>query len=190
MTEEKNVKENPFEKAEKEVIKQTEEPVAPEQPTPDSEEKEIDVDTISDTRWIKAPKAADIGKTTPLMKVTKFSGKPGRMMTNKDYGERFWSGLTTKDKETLETKKHDEYNVKGIVDGEDSTLKVQSWEMFYKFMALVKHCKKNNLQFKGQTVFVKRMGSGQGNAGKNWELHVPSLKVKIVENECRIVPIE
>jgi len=173
-------KENPFDKAEKEVLNTAEveddSNGTPTAPKVDVGEEEINVDTLDDTEWIKTPK--EIGTSTPLIKIVKFSKKPGRTISPKGMAS-FWSGLTRKDKATGVIENCEEYNIKGTVKGEKVSYKVDSWEQVGKIMTLLRYCKRTNIMFVGQTVKFNRVAKGTSTAGHNFILEVPSLKMKI-----------
>lgn len=193
---EKNEKENVFDKAAKEAEEQkeisNEVPTETEDSTPkpaaSSTEEEIDVDNIDVTDWIVVPK--EIGEKTPIIKVEKFSKKPGRLLkvkSGKRAGETFWSGLQRKDKATGQTENCEEYNIRGTdSDGMDVSLKIGSWEMLGKVMSVIRYCKRTNVLFKGQKIQFERVAKGADTAGENWVLHIPSLKLSVVGQDNEI----
>lgn len=143
--------------------------------------QEIDVDTISDKKYIEIPKKTEIGKETPVMEITRFMRETGRWQKPKDpQDDIFWTGLVKKGKNGQADEEQDEANLYGLVDGEENCLQLKSWEMFFKVYDFVKYCKQQKIMFKGQKIKFKRVNEGQKNSNRNWELHVTSLGIKFV----------
>jgi len=176
---------NAFEQAEKEldnrVLEQEEmeeeDTVLDEETSKYPDGKEIDVDTLNYTEWVKSPK--EIGESTGVITVGKFLSRPGRMVTPKGK-DAFWSGLQKKDKTKGTTENCDEYVLFGVREESEVAFKCPSWETVFKLTKLVRYCKMNKMFFVGQKVEFKRIAKGTASQGRNWELHVPSLGIKIV----------
>ncbi|MBW6469598.1 MAG: hypothetical protein K0A90_00070 [Methanosarcinaceae archaeon] len=140
----------------------------------------IDESTMETVNWINLPKKADIGESTPELKigVGGYYTQEGKTFVNKTNGKSFYSGLTNKNKEEI-----GEYLVEGESEQVMSRIRISNWELVYKMNALVRYCRDNNFTLANQTVKFKRVAGGADTAGHNWVLEVPSLKIKIVGDD-------
>ncbi len=168
--------ENPFK--DKETTEKVEK--KSEESNTNSGRKTIDETTINDVKWINLPSAEEIGQSTADIKIIEFFSQQGKDIVTKD-GDKFFTGLISSDGE-----KYDEYIIEGLVDGEKSQLRLANWEVYFKVMRLVKYCKENNFTLQNQIINFERIAEGRKTAGKNWILHVPSLKLKIIDKDNQI----
>jgi len=179
MTEENKFEKAAAEVAKKEVVQDTTKPII------NSVRKQIDETTVSDTSWVKFPSAEHVGESTPELQISEYYQegpcKENNFLKakNKNTGEEFYLGLDRKN----ETDEGDQFVIEGTVEGTKSTMRLNSWEQVFKMSKLVRYCKEMNFTLANQIISFKRVKFGQKNAGKNWELLVPSLKIKIVGAE-------
>ena len=176
--------ENPFAKAataaEKDVA--TEKVEVPAE-TPKTGRQTIDETTQVDSNWINLPKLSEVGKATEILKIKEYFTQEGRMFNGPD--GPFYSGLTTKDNNGAEIK-HGEFVIEGTVDGKEASIRLSNWELVYKMKALVGYCRSGNLTLANQLISFSRVSGGKATAGKNWELLVGSLGIKISGKEPTI----
>ena len=163
---------------------------APEEVNQDAEhsnkKKTIDEDNITDTQWIKNPK--EEGDETGDLTFREFFMQDGRWIKIKEgpkKGEEFWSGLTVKNKQSKQIDYVEEY----IIEAEEGSINLKSWEQVSKMKAFIRYCKINKHKSTGQTINFVRMGKGSDTAGNNWLLKIPSLGIKITE-ESQIEKLE
>lgn len=166
--------ENPFKKAQS---AQKEEAVEKQEVT-QTGRKVIDENTLEDSSWINLPNSEQIGEATPELKILPngYYNQDGKEMINKKTGDKFYTGLESGKGD--EYKKHGEFIIEGLVDGNKSSLRLSNWEVKIKMDALVRYCRDNNYTLANQVISFKRVNEGQKNAGNNWELLCPSLKIK------------
>jgi len=172
MTENEVKEASPFAKAEAEAKK-----AAPAETTePANGRKVINEETLQDSNWINVPSKTEINKATPELKIGKdgYYNQDSKTFINKTTQKPFSSGLEDGDKNDA-----GEFILEGIVDGESAKIRLPSWELVYKMGKLVRHCKENNFTLTNQVVSFLRVNEGQENAGENWHLLCPSLKIKI-----------
>lgn len=178
---------NKFEEAEKEIQseKAGEVPEKDSNTTPNTQgpstRKKIDETTVNEFKWINLPKADQIDVATEELKISEYYSEGPCAENNylkaksKESGEVFYLGLDRKD----QREEGDQFIIEGSVNGEKSKLRLSSWELVFKMSRLTKYCKEMNFTLVNQIVSFKRVSEGRKNAGKNWELLVPSLKLKI-----------
>jgi len=141
--------------------------------------KVIDETTVQESNWVNLPNKTQIGDVTPELKINVggYYNCEGKNLKNSTTGEDFYSGLSSG--KGTDYKEYGEFIIEGIVDGKKANLRLSNWETKIKMDNLTKYCRDNNYTLANQIIQFKRIGEGQLNAGKNWELFVPSLKIVI-----------